>query len=110
MPSTTLPDVTSQEQLNPLLERILPDTRVIKRGKMTVVARNDWQTASVNVNKKGKVTVGPWPLGTGMASLWSLLIMITGVGLVIWAVVVLPKHQELAKQVLEALERSKQSQ
>jgi hypothetical protein len=107
MPSTTLPDVTSQEQLNPLLQRLLPNARVMKRGKMTVVAKSDWETASVNVNKKGKVTVGPWPLGNGMASLWSLLIMITGIGIVIWAVVVLPKHQALAQEVLEALEKSK---
>jgi hypothetical protein len=42
-----------------------------------------------------------------MASLWSLLIMITGIGIVIWAVVVLPKHQALAQEVLEALEKSK---
>lgn len=103
MPSVTLPDVTHQDQLDPLLAERMPGVKLTRRGKMTLVARDDWQTAMVSVSKKGKVTIGPWLFGAGLVPLWTILIMLTGIGLILWAVIAVPKHQALATEVHEAL-------
>lgn len=80
-----------------------PDLDLGRLGAGVSVATSRWVGASIWINKKS-VTVAPSPPSIPMFLVF-LLMALTGLGLVVYAVGVLPKQRALAARVEGVLRR-----
>jgi len=97
MSNIKVAETVSKDQLRTLLQARCPDLDLGSVGPMLTASSSRWVAAAVN--SQGK-TVSVMPLVRDVpAMLGMMLIMLTGVGLVIFAVTVMPKQRALAQRV-----------
>lgn len=97
MANIKVAEPVSKDQIRSLLQARCPDLDLGSVGPMITASSSRWVAAAVN--SQGK-TVTVMPLVRDMpAMLGMLLIMLTGLGLVIFAVTVMPKQRALADRV-----------
>jgi hypothetical protein len=97
MPNIKVAETVSQDEIRSLLRARCPDLDLASVGPMLTASSSRWVAAAVN--RQGK-TVSVMPLVRDVpAMLGMLCIMLTGVGLVIFAVTVMPKQRALAERV-----------
>ncbi|MEM7156596.1 MAG: hypothetical protein AAF799_27360 [Myxococcota bacterium] len=97
MANIKVAEPVSKDQIRSLLQARCPDLDLGSVGPMITASSSRWVAAAVN--SQGK-TVTVMPLVRDMpAMLGMLLIMLTGLGLVIFAVTVMPKQRALAERV-----------
>ena len=97
MPNVKVAETVSKDQLRTLLQARCPDLDLGSVGPMLTGSSSRWVAAAVN--SQGK-TVSVMPLVRDVpAMLGMLLIMFTGIGLVIYAITVIPKQRALAERV-----------
>jgi len=103
MTNIKVPEPVSKEQIRTLLQTSCPDLDLGSVGPMLTASSSRWVAAAINTQGK---TVTVMPLVRDMLTLLAmLLIMLTGVGLVIYAVAVMPKQKALADRVRAVLAR-----
>lgn len=103
MPNLKLSTAVSRDRVRDVLATRCPDLELRKLGPGITASRSSWVAAMVQVNGK-TVTVMPWVASAAMMPL-VLLILLSGIGLVIYAVAVVPKQQQIVKRVTAALEQ-----
>lgn len=101
MSNIKISEPVSRNQIRDILSRRCPDLELGSLGPMLTASVNGWGGASVAVNKK-VVSVGPAPRTGGVFAL-TMFICLTGVGLIIFAVTVLPKWLDTARRVKAVL-------
>lgn len=103
MPTMKLQNPTTVPDVRTALTRACPDLDVRPFGRGLAAAHSRWVAAWVMPNRN-KVQVIGGVASKGMM-LATLLIMLTGIGLPIYAITAMRKQQALAKRVTAALER-----
>ena len=103
MAKLTLPSPVSLDRLRAALARTCPDLDQHRLGPGVTASSSRWVGAWVMTQRK-HVQVVPMVRSMPMLLLF-LLMAVTGLGFVIYAVAVLPKQQALVKRVAAALER-----
>ncbi len=103
MAKLTLPAPHSLDHLRAALERTCPDLDQHRFGPGVTASQSRWVAAWVMTQRK-QVQVVPMVRSMPMFLLFFLMAL-TGLGLLIYAVAVVPKQQALVKRVHAALER-----
>lgn len=103
MPNLKLSQPVSRDRVRDVLATRCPDLELKKLGPGLTASTSPWRAAMIQVNGK-TVSVFPSVASAAMFPLM-LLIMLTGIGLVIYAVTVIPKQQAIVKRVHAALEQ-----
>ncbi len=103
MPKITLPAPVSRDQLRAALTRTCPDLEQNRMGPGVSASTSRWVAAWVMPQKK-QIHINPGIRSVPMMLLF-LLMALTGIGIVIWAIAVVPKQQALIKRIHAALER-----
>lgn len=103
MANITLQEPLSQDELAALLRRRCPDLDLGSFGPAVLVSSSAWVAVGVNIHAK-TISLVPMVSG-GKMLLVLLLVALTGIGAVLYAVLAVPKQQALVKRVRELLER-----
>jgi hypothetical protein len=103
MPNIKLATAVSRDKVRDILATRCPDLEVNRLGPGLTASRTKWVAAMVQVNGR-TISVIPSVASVPMF-LVMLLIMLTGLGLVIYAVAVIPKQQEIVRRVTAALQQ-----
>lgn len=103
MATIKLPAPVSLDQVRAALTRACPDLDQQRFGPGVTASQSRWVAAWVMTQRK-QVSVAPMVRSMPMFLLF-FLIALTGVGLLIYAVTVLPRQQAVVKRVTAALER-----
>lgn len=93
--------------LRATLARTCPDLALQGMGPGVTASRSPWVAAWVMTQRK-QVQVVPMVRSIPMMLLF-LLVALTGVGLLVYAVAVLPRQRQVVDQVVAALERELRS-
>ena len=103
MATIKLTTPTSLTDLRAAVARTCPDLDLQRMGPGLTASQSRWAAAWVLTQRK-QVQVLPMVRSMPMLLLL-LLVALTGIGLVVYAVAVIPKQQALVKRVTAALER-----
>lgn len=98
-----LPAPVSKDHVRDIVIQACPDLEVGTLGPALIAARSPWVAAAIMVQGK-TVSVGPAVRDAKMMLLM-LLILLSGVGLILYAILAIPKQQEVAKRVYSLLSR-----
>ena len=106
MGALKLAEKLDKKRVQDHLQSNLPDTLTIKNFPGPVaftIGESAFVAALVTVNGK-RINTMPWAHGFGMS--WvMILIMLSGIGLIIYAVVAIPKQKKIVEQVETELEK-----
>ena len=97
MPNIKLQAPVSKDQVREIIGRRCPDLDIGSMGAGLTAYSSPWVAAMIGVNKK-TLSFAPMVASMKMFLLF-FLIAVTGIGLVIYAVSVIPKQQALVKRV-----------
>lgn len=103
MPNLKLSTAVSRDRVRDVLTTRCPDLELKKLGPGFTASRSPWVAAMVQVNGK-TVSVAPWVASAPM-TLVMLLILLSGIGILIYAVAVIPKQQQIVKRVHAVLDQ-----
>lgn len=103
MPPIKLSSPVAKDRVVQLVRTHLPDLDLGSLGAGVTVASSRWVAAAIWVNKKA-VNVMPSMRSPQMFALF-VLMALTGIGLAIYAVAILPKQKALADRVEGVLRR-----
>ena len=103
MAKLDLPAPVSLDQLRAAVARTCPDLDLQRMGPGLSASQSRWVAAWVMTQRK-QVQITPMVRSMPMMLLM-LLVALTGIGLLIYAVAVVPKQQAVVKRVHAALER-----
>ena len=92
-----------QAKLREIIAQGCPDLDFNTLGAALIASRSAWVAAAVVVNRR-TLSVMPF-VRDGKMALAMLLIMFTGIGLILYAVVIMPKQRALADRIHALLER-----
>ncbi|MCH9686744.1 MAG: hypothetical protein K0V04_35250 [Deltaproteobacteria bacterium] len=103
MPNIKVTTPLTKDQIREIVRVGCPDLDLSSLGPGLTASRTRWVAAAINTQGK---TVTVMPMVRDMTTLLLLLlVMITGIGLLIYAVVVIPKQKELVTRVTALLKR-----
>lgn len=103
MATIKLPAPATLDQIRAALTRACPDLDQQRMGPGVTASQSRWVAAWV-MTQRQQLQITPMVRSMPMMLLF-LLVALTGVGLLIYAVAVLPKQQAVVKRVTAALER-----
>jgi|GEM_PF-3307951 len=104
MPNIRVSSPVSEARVHDIVAQGCPDLDLGRLGPMITASRSAWVAAAIGTRGR-TVTVNPWvrdPLTTGLA----LLLLLTGIGLPIYAVFVLSKQRAVVDRVTAVLQRA----
>lgn len=103
MAKIDLPAAVTLDQLRAALTRACPDLDQQRMGPGVTASSSRWVAAWVMTQRK-QIQITPM-VRSGPMLLLQLLIFATGIGLLVYAVAVIPKQQAVVKRVHAALAR-----
>lgn len=103
MAKITLPAPVTLDQIRAALTRTCPDLDQQRMGPGVTASQSRWVAAWVMTQKK-QIQITPMVRSMPMMLLFFLMAL-TGLGIIIYAVAVVPKQQAVVKRVHAALER-----
>lgn len=103
MATIKLPAAVTLDQIRAALTRACPDLDQHRMGPGVTASSSRWVAAWVMTQRK-QIQITPM-VRSGPMLLLQLLIFATGIGLLVYAVAVIPKQQAVVKRVHAALAR-----
>ncbi len=92
-----------QAQLREILAQGCPDLDFGSIGPALIASSSAWVAAAININKR-TVSIIPMVRDLKMLLLM-LLIMFSGIGLILYAIVIMPKQRALSERIYALLGR-----
>ncbi len=103
MPNIKISNPVSKDQLREIVRVGCPDLDLSSLGPSFTASSSRWAAAAVNVQGK---TVTVMPMVRDMVTMLLLLVIaLTGIGIVIYAVAVIPKQKTIVDRVSALVER-----
>jgi hypothetical protein len=101
MPNIKIARPVSKDEVRAVIQSHCPDLRLARLGPAITAGTSPWVAAWITVNKKS-VSVAPSVANMKMFLLFAL-IALTGVGIILYAVLAVPGQMETTRRVTAAL-------
>ena len=101
MPNIKLAQPVSKDEVRAIIRDRCPDLQLASLGPAITAGTSAWVAAWITVNRK-TLSVAPSVANMKMFLLF-MLIALTGVGIILFAVLVMPRQMEMSRRVTAAL-------